>query len=74
MISTEFLQGFAELRSNMFEYLDTQNKERGAVPMKYMIALFRDASVKKGSSVYIIDYFIDEWSSLHPEAFDDSNR
>lgn len=75
MIDTEFLAQYTYIRSSYFGMLDEINAQRGCVPMKYMIVLARNTSISRGNKDDgIFDYFAEEWSKLHPEAFDDSNR
>jgi hypothetical protein len=74
MIDTEFLQSYSYIRSTFLEGLDEANTQRGPVPMEYMIALFISEITSKGVSIHIANYFVKEWSKLHPEAFIDSDR
>lgn len=73
-MTSEFLMQYTTLRSSYFDVFDTSNAERGSVPMKYMIVLAKSYSTSQGASPEIFDYFAEEWSKLHPEAFDDSDR
>lgn len=74
MVNMEIVKGYATLRSAVFNWLDTNSKERGPFPMEFIIALYKGMCATEGVSIYIAEYFIKEWSTLHPEAFDDRNR
>lgn len=73
-MNSEFLMQYTTLRSSYFDVFDRANAERGAVPMKYMLVLSRSFFSSQGAPSEIFDYFAEEWSKLHPEAFDDRNR
>lgn len=73
MIDMECVKEYTMLRSVVFNWLDTDSKERGPIPMEFIIALYKGMCATEGANIYIVEYFIKEWSKLHPEAFDDRN-
>jgi uncharacterized protein (DUF697 family) len=73
MIDTEFLMQYSSIRSQLFGLMDEAAAQRGPIPMAYMLCLLKGHAIDMGMHTHLADYFIQEWTKLHPEAFNDSD-